>query len=835
MRHPSRSSLLLLLLLVWSAGLTAQSDQKKIPLSQLLQNIGRAHSVQFNYESSLLAGMEATPFSGDLSLEQKLSALEQHTSLRFSRVSERVIAVTKTLRICGYLQDSRFKEPLEGATIRTSEIQTTSDQTGYFEIEVNSTTQEVVIEYLGFLSLSQQARDFEKNSCGIIFMKEELQQLSAVVLTGYLVRGIDKKANGSTVIDFSKFTLLPGLIEADVLQTVQALPGIQSVDETVSNINIRGGSHDQNLILWDDIKMYKSGHFFGLISSFNPQITKTATVINNGTDVSHTDGVSGTIHMQTDTRLQTTFKGNIGFNFLSADAFADIPLGAKSSLQVAARRSIDDLVRTPTYQNYYDRIVQETEVQQNERSVVNSDQQFRFYDTSFRWLYHPSEQDVLRVNFILLNNNLDFDETASLGPITQTRQSSLLQYNLAGGIEYRRDWSDSFATELQVYGTDYKLQAVNANVLEQQRFLQENSVVETGLRLEGLLSKKVWQFKGGYHFVESEVTNLNDIDQPRFRRLKSDVIREHALVGQVNYRSSDNGFVFKPGVRLNYIEKFRRFLVEPRLSLHKVLGPHLKATVLGEFKHQNTSQIINFQNDFLGIEKRRWQLSDNDSIPILRSKQLSLGLNYSNAGWLLDLTGYYKNVDGITTQSQGFTTKYEFAREKGSYQVGGLDFLIRKKYKNLNTWLSYSYMVNEYTFETLEEVAFPSNFDVTHAITAGSTYATKSWNISAGLNYRTGVPTSAPEEGNEVVDNRINFGPANSIRLQDYLRVDASMVYKWQLSERLRLDIGASVWNLFNKDNTINNFYRLNSEDTPDEFTRFSLSRTSNFTLRFYF
>ena len=82
-----------------------------------------------------------------------------------------------------------------------------------------------------------------------------------------------------------------------------------------------------------------------------------------------------------------------------------------------------------------------------------------------------------------------------------------------------------------------------------------------------------------------------------------------------------------------------------------------------EFKHQNTSQIINFQNDFLGIEKRRWQLTDNDSIPILQSKQVSLGITYKNSGWLLDAIGYFKKVDGITTQSQSFTTKYEFTKE----------------------------------------------------------------------------------------------------------------------------------------------------------------------------
>lgn len=835
MGHHRFSKLVLLCSLLLVGLLHGQVRQTSVPVIQLLETIRTEYNIQFNYESSLLEGIRALPFSGSLSLEKMLGLLEKQTSLRFSKVGERVVTVTKALKVCGYVQDAQFRQALIGATVQSGEKYTITDEQGYFELQVNGLQEEIHIYYLGFLPLKQTASEFAPNECTTLYMQEELLQLSPVTLTGYLVRGIDKKVDGSTVVDFSKFTLLPGLIEADVLQTVQALPGVQSVDESVSNINIRGGSHDQNLMLWDDIKMYKSGHFFGLISSFNPQITKTALVMNNGTDVSYTDGVSGTIHMQTDTRLQTQFTGSIGLNFLSADAFADIPLGEKSSVQIAARRSLDDVVRTPTYQNYFDRIVQETEVQQNESNVVNTDQRFTFYDTSFRWLYKPSDKDALRVNFILLNNTLEFDETATLGTSSQTRQSSLLQYNIAGGVQYRRDWTDSFATELHIYETDYKLQGINANVLEQQRFLQENVVSETGARLEGIWKKNAFRLKGGYHFVESEVTNLNDIDLPRFKRLNSDVIREHAVVSQVNYRNTEKGIDLATGARINYIAKFDRFLAEPRISLHKKLGKHLMVALLGEFKHQNTSQIINFQNDFLGIERRRWQQTDNDSIPIIRSKQLSLGVNYTKDGWLVDIAGYYKKVDGITTQSQAFTTKYEFTKVKGSYDVSGVDVLLRKKMGKLSSWLSYSYMDNNYTFDTLEEVEFPSNFDITHALTLGSTYATQTWHFSAGLNYRNGAPTSRPQPGNEVEENTINFGEANSLRLREYLRLDASMLYKFKLTDGLRTEVGASVWNLTNRENTINNFYRVGAADEADEFSRFSLGLTTNFMVRVYF
>jgi hypothetical protein len=815
--------------------LQGQNTKTKIPLATLLERINEHYNIQFNYESSLLEGVNTLPLPEGLPFKKVLGFLEEQTDFHFNKVGDRVVTVTKNLSACGYVLDEKTLEPLVGATVVSANSYTITNDEGFFQLTVSSPNNNIFIDHLGFIPLKKSVTGLGGNNCDTIPMRESLERLSPVTLTGYLVRGMDKKADGSTVVDFSKFTLLPGLLEADVLQTIQALPGVQSVDETVSNINIRGGSNDQNLILWDDIKMYKSGHFFGLISSFNPQITKTAVVITNGTDVSYTDGVSGTINMQTDTRLQTGFKGNIGVNFLSADAFADIPLGEKSSIQISARRSLDDVARTPTYQNYFDRIVQETEVQQNDRNVVNSDQRFSFYDASSRWLYKPSVKDAVRVNFIVLNNSLEFDETASLNQTEQTRQSSLLQYNIAGGIHYRRDWTDAFATELQIYETDYKLKGINANIMEQQRFLQENIVSETGARLEGIWTKNTLQFKGGYHFVESEVTNLNDIDQPRFKRLNSDVIREHALVGQVAFRNIEKKINIKTGARVNYLDKFNQFLIEPRFSLHKKLGAYWEASLMGEFKHQNISQIINFQNDFLGIERRRWQQTDNDSIPIIRSRQLSLGVNYDKNGWLFDLAGYHKNVNGITTQSQAFTTKYEFTRTQGSYEVSGLDVLLRKKFDKLSGWISYSYMDNVYTFNMLEEVWFPSNFNITHSLTLGSTYATAAWNFSAGLNYRSGAPTTVPQLGQEVLGSNVNFGQANSSLLPYYLRMDASMLYKLRLGEGLRSEIGASVWNIGNRKNTINNFFRVGPNNEVNKFSRFSLGLTTNFMVRFYF
>lgn len=663
----------------------------------------------------------------------------------------------------------------------------------------------------------------------------DLQQLSEIVIAQYLVKGINKLNDGSYEIDFSEFDILPGLIDTDVLQAIQAFPGIQSINETVSNINIRGGTHDQNLILWDGIKMYQSGHFFGLISMFNPQITQKVNLVKNGTETALTDGVSGTIAMATSARINESFEGSLGLNFIDANGFADIPISKKSSLQIAARKSISDFTETPTYTNFFDRISQGTEVEMNTNSSVNSDQEFDFYDTSLRWIYNISDKDQLRVNFLNANNTLQFNENAVINASETSRQSSLRQHSIAGALFYNRLWNDSWQTTFEAYETDYKLKAINANILDQQRFRQENIVSETSVKfLANYKMNSQLNLLNGYHFVETEITNLDDVDVPRFRSLISEVVRTHGLFSQLNYTSTNKQTQLNFGLRYNCIGKFKKQLLEPRLTFTYKFLNHFSVDVLGEFKHQNTSQIINFQNDFLGIEKRRWQLSNDADIPVIRSKQASVGLSFSKKGWLLSTDTYYKYVKGITTQSQGFQNQYEFVKTSGNYDAFGIDFILRKQIKTFTTWLSYSYLKSDYTFTALPEPTIQNNFDITHAITFGANYTLENLKLSAGLNWHSGRPTTRPNAGNEILDNAINFDATNSSKLQDYLRVDISAVYDIKLWENTKADLGLSVWNVLDKHNQINNFYSINNGNVS-ETLQSSLGITPNAVLRVHF
>ena len=234
----------------------------------------------------------------------------------------------------------------------------------------------------------------------------ELQNLEEVFLTNYLTQGITKKTDGSFEIDYQNFGILPGLIEPDVLLTLQNLPGVESVNETVSEINIRGGTHDQNLILWDDIRVYQSGHFFGLISAFNPYQTRKVALYKNGTNPEYGNSVSSVISMQTEDELNTDFYSEVGTNLVSAHGFVDLPIGKNSSLQFSARNSINKFFESPTYREYYNRAFQNSEITTSTDEVLTADENFNFFDINLRYLWNISDNDQLRINFFNIENNI---------------------------------------------------------------------------------------------------------------------------------------------------------------------------------------------------------------------------------------------------------------------------------------------------------------------------------------------------------------------------------------------------------------------------------------------
>lgn len=783
----NRSFILSIILSVFFLNVTAvkaQTVQKeKQPLIVVLKTLSETYDISFSYVDDTVNGIEIPIPNKDLSLEDLLDFLKTETQLDFE------------------LLDNRF----------------------------------VVIKVK-----KKKRNDFR------------IQSLEEVVITNYLTTGITKLNDGSLTIKPKTFGILPGLIEPDVLQTIQAIPGVLSTDETVSNINVRGGTHDQNLLLWDGIKMYQSGHFFGLISAFNPHTTERINVYKNGTSAKYGDGISSIIDMHLPDDIDNEFNAGLGFNLINADGYIKVPLSRNTELQLSTRRSITDLINTSTYDQYFKRIFQDSDFEKSKKNSnsITQNETFYFYDIAAKFLYDITEKDKVRFHFLNVNNSLNYDEQSTINDRSEALNSKLSQENLAFGATYTRDWSEKLSSTAQVYVSNYNLDATNFDVINNQRLIQKNEVYDISAKLDINYNIDT-QFKinSGYQFTEVGISNLEDVNNPDFRSFVREVIRSHAVYAETGFLSNDAKTKLILGGRLNYIEKFDMFFAEPRLSFSQRFLNNFRFEILGEFKSQTTTQIIDLQNDFLGIEKRRWVLSNNNKdvivndnqtiypIPILKSKQFSAGLHYNKNKLLISAETYIKKVDGITTRSQGFQNQFQLVNSVGSYEIKGVDVLLNKQFSDVvSSWISYSYNSNNYTFDNLNEgKKFPNNADITHALTFAGTYTYNNIKFAAGLNWHSGIPNTEPAIDNNPDDDIIPYAPPNSSRLDDYLRVDCSATYAFNLSDTTKATIGASIWNLLNKNNIINKYHVLDENNKANPVENRSLGITPNVSFRVSF
>jgi len=671
---------------------------------------------------------------------------------------------------------------------------------------------------------------------GPVKQKPYLEKLEAVHIANYLTSGIVKNTNGGVSISPAKTGVLPGLIEPDILQTIQALPGVLSANEDVSNINVRGGTSDQNLVLYDGIKMYQTGHFFGLISAFNSNLINKVSVYRHGTQAQYGDAVSSVVNMRLLDDVAKPFKAGVGANLISTDGFAIVPLKKNIAIQVSARRSTTDVAKTPIYKKYFERIFQDSDLTNVDDAAVSKNENFYFYDAALKVLYDISKKDKLRFNILSIDNQLDYEEEAIINITNTKTKSKLKQQSLALGLNYAREWNAKFNTNLLVYISDYKLNGENNNILQNQVLIQDNSVSDYGLKFDFTKSfTEGFNLLGGYQLSQVNVTSLEDLNNPQFKRITKQFLTTHAPYVEARYNSFNTGFTSRFGLRSNILDKFNLNLIEPRFYVSKRFMKHFRVDVSGEYKSQTISQVIDLQNDFLGVEKRRWVLADNAVIPIIKSKQATLGLAYKKSKLLVSAEAFVKDVKGITTRGQGFQNQYQYVYSTGNYKIKGLDFLVQKRFYNFNAWLSYSLSKNNYNFKSLNEgVTFPNNFDINHVLNLSSTYKFNNLKIALGLNWHSAKPSTKPVVNLPVLKNTVNYQGPNSSRLPNYFRIDISSTYKFKIWENSAI-IGASIWNVLNKENIVNSYYQLTTNNRVSQVNNNALFFTPNLSFRYWF
>lgn len=813
------------------------NSQNSFSFLEELNLVENKFDVKFSYVISNIENIQLQGKISDIStLNEIITYINSKTFLIATKIDERFISIApkqENIEICGTIVDKN-NIPINNASVTVSGklYGSTSDENGVFYLKNLKISDNLEIQYLGNKSILKNVNELISpvSDCIKLTMVEEEIELNEVFIKNYIANSLSKLKDGTVQLDTKNFDILSGQVEPDLLQTSQILPGIESPNESISNINVRNGVSDQNVIFWDNIKMYNPTHFFGLISAVNPYLTKNISIIKNGTSAKYNDGVSSTILLKTDNDLTQKFKGGFGANFISYDGFITVPINDKLELKTSFRNSNNNWFNTPTYNSYFNKTFQNSAVG---TSTSNSD--FSFYDVNVSLLYNLNSNNNLKVNYIKINNDLNYYEVDGSNLADKIKQNSD-----AIGLTYNSKINRKLTAKISGYYTKYSLLSNNYQNNQQQLVIQENEVLENSIKTTlNYTFNNYFSLESGYQLNETGVLSRTNVDNPLYNRIQRSVMLNHSAFVESNYR--DNRWFVRTGVRFNYFDKINQTTIEPRINVNYSFNENLSINAQFEAKSQYTSQVIDYLDDFLGVETRRWVMAD-ENIPLIKSSQFSLGSTFKKNKLLIDLNFFYKNIEGILISGQGFQNQIQNKRLDGEQKSTGIEVLLNQRSKKADFWLSYTLSNSDLLFKQINENYFPSNNDIRHSSTIGFNFHfNKRLNTSISGIVKSGKPyTTINTEQETIKDGNftiVNYASLNKEKLKAYSRVDFSINYLFLKTQTINSTVKFGILNVFNKKQILDSYYVVDQNDNSKatKINIKSLEFTPNLSLRFAF
>ncbi|WP_299608242.1 TonB-dependent receptor [uncultured Aquimarina sp.] len=862
--------LLILLHLPSFSQKTESLSYDKISLEEVLKNLEDSYNIKFSFNPEIVKKQQVTTPSKNI-LSDILKEIESQSSIFFEKINDRYYVIRKKkkvgrITICGYLLDNRRQNPLQEALVvnRNQSKTTSTDDNGYFQLHLAKPNDTIDIRFLGYKNRYFIAKELENIDCIKILMKEDDFQLGEVVITEYVTSGISRQgANSAINIDPSKLGILPRLVEPDILQTLQFLPGVQSPTETASGLHIRGGTPDHNLILWDGIKMYSSGHFFDLLSIFNPYITENIKLSRSSTEAKYGNRISGVVDIESKNEIPKDLGFGVGINMTNIDAYFEAPVDDGLGVIISARRAFTDLIETPTFRSYSDRAFQSirffVDNQNLDQETVENENIFYFTDLTLKAILDLSknnkQNDKLTISSIFTNNNLDYTLNIKniqgfSEPFDENQKDNLEFVNQGANIKWEKLWSNNFSHSANIYFSNYNF---NYDGLREVRassdgflFLNNNIIETNTIRDAGASVHTNWSINSkhslsiGYDFSSNDVTYNADYSADNFTFDESDNNITHAVFGEYKLNLNEK-FKLSAGIRSNYFSVLDKTYWEPRINIEFNIFNDIITKIAAERRNQVISQVANYLPNDFNLDNQIWLLADSEFVSMLSSDQISGGFTINKNNWHIDIEGYYKDTEGLTSFANGFNGVLDL--ETGESKVFGIDLLIKKRIRDYRTWIGYSYTNQDFKFENVNDGNyFPGNFDVQHSLSWIHSYQWNNFEFSLGWTIRNGrpyTPASGITEDNGFLF--IDYEETNSERLNTYHRLDFSASYKFKLSksDTWRSKIGFSLFNLYDKENTLNRTYNIRFDDNNDfllqEVNTISAGITPNLSFRIDF
>ena len=774
------------------------------------------YGVHFVYDAALPLEKKARQAEG-VTLEQALESLFDGTDIRYEiKGNHVVLRKVRNVTISGLITDAATGETLIGAGATVGRDGAVTNNFGFYSLTIPEKEEvQVTYSYVGYATQTVTIPARSNRTVHVQLVPGA--SLEEAVVTAQKESGIASTKMSAIEVPLQVIKSAPALFgEADVIKTLQLLPGVQGGTEGFSGIYVRGGGPDENLLLLDGIPIYNAEHLLGIFSIFQPDAIKKMTLYKGSFPARYGGRISSIVDVRTNDGNLYETHGSFGVSMLADKFHLEGPLWKGRTSYSISARGMHTLLLTPILK------------------AVKFDGNYFFYDLDAKVTHRFDDRNRLYFNVYNGMDDLYYrhkkTQDYTLGaPIKSFDQGKLgirwgntvaaLRWNhvLSGMLfsnttlaynRYRMVMETEMLSEETVGGT---LSDRNLYRFDYRSGMRD-WVLKTDFEYNPAPSHRI-HFGGSYThhtFIPETLTNVNQqimdtqVQVDTTWHLKSNSRQTGHEIGL--YAEDDirlgRAWTLNPGL---YVSLFNTqgksyFSVEPRLSAKVDLAQDWSAKAsysrMSQYVHLLTSSQVSLPLDL-------WVPITKDIAPET-ADQYSLGFYYSGLrGWEFSLEGYWKKMNNVLEYKDGVSFLFnsdgwENKVETGRGRAMGLELFIEKTMGKTTGWLGYTLSRSDRVFPTINAGRwFPYRYDRRHQVNLVVNHRfNEKFDLSATWNYASGGTTTIPER------SVVMTAPNGELFLEDLVpsrnnyRLPASHTLNLGFNFHRKRQRGEGVWNL---------------------------------------
>ncbi|MCL6217272.1 TonB-dependent receptor [Zunongwangia pacifica] len=599
---------------------------------------------------------------------------------------------------------NKKQEPIAGANIylKGTYDGAISDENGHFNFTSEETGMHIlVISFLSFETkeISGEITNFKNLQVTLV---EKFDALEAVVINaGSFEAGTTSEASVLKPLDIVTTAGSVG----NIIAALETLPGTQSVGED-GRLFVRGGDASETQTFVDGLRVAQpynaSVRNIPSRGRFSPYLFKGMSFSTGGYSAEYGNALSSVLVMDTQDEAE---EDNTELSFMSLG----LGIGKTKNWEKSSITLNASYANLGPYQSLIDQNVKFDKPFQSIAGEAVFRNQFKngllkvytAYDHSAFNVEQPINGTTQTVD--LKNNNFYVN--------TSYQHSLGNKWHLFGGISYGNSQND-----------------ININAEENDQLVDDT---ENSFHVKAKLSKRFTDkiklnFGAEYFNTDFEQSYQSEAGNftPNYTSGLFSAFTETDIYFTQNLAA-------KVGLRATQDALLEEVYVNPRLSLaYKIDKNQQISTAFGNFRQQAGQDYLKFNQD------------------LFQQKATHYILNYqfSKTSTTLRAEAYFKEYQDLLTYTGNEITYNSNFSNAGSGYAKGIDIFWRDgHFKNLDYWVSYSFIDSERKYQNYPEKVTP-NFVANHNLSVVSKYWIQSLRSQAGFtyNFNSGRPYNNP-------------------------------------------------------------------------------------------